>query len=388
LLESQKTPGSGQLPSWAWIASLSAGIVLTGILLIFGSHIGYSFGIMSILVTLVVSYIFRSRYVRQVKDDAERIKQNHVEIQKRKGIINQLTESIADFETQINGISNEINQLVQDMGFEKPYNSDEIDKLEGILEQANDALRDWIRLQQKKDEAEKNWQDASERFKKAERETKKAYEELQRLEEEWKSWIIERGFDENIRPEGFEVILQMVENTRTTESSSQSLKSRVDDMEKYIADVRERIYNALETCNIKQRSADVDVAKIDALVRSLKTALDNKKKRDDLRKELDGTNETLESLKRKLDEEQKKLDELLQKSGAIDEEDFFRISVAYKEYQECEQEFKANNKTLMAIAGNEKALNDLEMELNETDSRTLMSEKYGSSVLSVGMILA
>jgi len=373
LLESQKTPSSGQFPSWAWIASLSAGIVFTAISLVFGSYIA---GILFILVMSGLSYWLRLSYVRQVKDNAERIRQNQTEIQEQKAIMDQLSEGITDLEARIKAISNEIGLLAQGMGFEKPDSSDEIDKLEGTLEQANDALRDWITLKQKKGESEKNRQDTSERFKEAERETKKAYEELQRLEEEWKSWIIERGFDENIRPEGFEVILQKVENTRTTESSLQSLKSRVDDMEKYIADVRERIYNALETCNIKQRSADVDVAKIDALVRSLKTALDNKKKRDDLRKELDGTNETLESLKRKLDEEQKKLDELLQKSGAIDEEDFFRISVAYKEYQECEQEFKANNKTLMAIAGNEKALNDLEMELNETDSRTLMSEKY------------
>lgn len=371
-LVNQKISSSGQMPSWTWVASLSAGIVIAAILFILGSYIP---GILFILVMSGLSYWFRSSHIKQVNADAEHIRQNQAEIQRHKNIIKQLSEDINNLESQIKVVSNDIELLAQSIGFERPDNSDKIDKLEGILEQANESLRDWIALKQNKDNAGKNWQDAFERLKKSDQETKKAYEELQRLEEEWKSWIVERGFDETIRPEGFEVILQMVENTRAKQDSLQASISRVNDIEKYIADVKERISNTLETCGVDRKATDLGVAEIDALSRSFKTAIASQQKRDSLKKELDEAYGTLKKLESRLGDKQAEIDKLLQKSGAINEEDFLRIADAYEEYRKCEQQFKANNQTLMVIAGNEKALTDLVMELNETDPLSLMSEK-------------
>jgi uncharacterized protein YhaN len=371
-LINQKISDSGQMPSWAWIIASSAGIIMAVILLVLGSYIPE---ILFILVMAGLSFWLRSNYIRQVKDNAERIRQNQTEVQKHKNRIKQLSENITDFENQIKGISDEIGSLAQDIGFERPDNSDKIDKFEGILEQANETLRDWVALKQNKDNAEKNWQDASERLNKSNQETKKAYEERQNLEKDWKSWIVERGFDETISPEGFEVILQMVENTRTTENSLQGLKSRVDEMEKYISDTRERICHTLETCNMELGLANVGVPEIDTLIHSLNSAIENQKKRDNLQKELVESNRNLEKLNNKLDKGQSEISKLLQKSGATDEEDFFRIAEAYDKWHEFKQILDTSTENLMTIVGNAEALENLETELNETDPLSLMSEK-------------
>jgi len=324
-----------------------------------------------------LSYWLRSNYIRQVKDNEERTRQNQAGIQKHKNIIKQLSENITDLENQNKGISDDIGSLAQNIGFERPDNSDKIDRFEGILEQANETLRDWVALRQNKDNAEKNWQDASERLNKSNQETAKTYEERQNLEKDWKSWIVERGFDETIRPENFEVILQMVENTKAKQDSLQASISRVGDMEKYIADVKDRIAKILEVCGVDRKVDDVGAAEIDALSRLLKNAIASQQKYDKLKENLDETYAILKKLESRLSEKQAELDKLLQRSGAENDEDFLRIADDYEEYRKCELQFKGNNQTLMAIAGNDKALSDLEAELKDTDSLALTSEKEG-----------
>jgi uncharacterized protein YhaN len=378
-LESQIMSHSRQLPSWAWIVSLSAGIVFT-ILAIVLVVLKYYVGGLLFLI-LIIPLIIRSVQKRQANDENERIRQIQIDMQRRKGLIEQLSKSITDLEASIKEIPTEVDQLAQSMGFERPGKSDEIDKIETTLEQANDALRDWIMLEQKKNEIEKNWQDTSKLAKKAEQETKEANEKLQSLKEEWKQWITQKGFNEITRPEEFEVILQMVDKARVAESSLQDSKLRVDQMETYIVDIRKRICDALVACNFQGYRletpglADAGVAEIDSLVRSLDTAIKNQQKRDNLQRELDEINGTLKKQDNKLDTKQTDLSKLLQKSGAEDEENFLRIADAYEELRRCKQQFEANSQTLMTIAGNAEALEALESELNETDPLSLLSEK-------------
>ncbi|HGE73269.1 TPA: hypothetical protein ENX78_20735 [Candidatus Poribacteria bacterium] len=146
-------------------------------------------------------------------------------------------------------------------------------------------------------------------------------------------------------------------------------------MNDYIAKTRKEITDILIACNISPKPSEVGVSEIDALNVALKTALDNQRKQAELNEKLDDTKREIKKLSARIANWQNELNELMKKAQAKNEDDFRYIGESYNNWLKCKDKYEINRRNLINLAGNEEAVKSLELELKETDSFSLSSEK-------------
>jgi len=357
-----------QIPSWAWIIIILIGVTLIGLSIAIRSYIS---GVLIFLFVIASMFGLRALKNHQIKSK----KKINDQIESHENIIKQILEEIKDIESKIKEKKAEINESAHSIGLESLNDISEIDKFERNLDKIDETLRNWDMLKGKRDDAERNYQIAVKNLKEATQLAESADKELQTIKEEWRQWITERGFDANIRPEGFETVLQMVEKARNTENSIQETISRVKQMNDYIAKTRKEITDILIACNMNPKSSEVGVSEIDALNVALKTALDNQRKQAELNEKLDDTRREIKKLSARIANWQNELNELMKKAQAKNEDDFRYIGESYNNWLKCKDKYEINRRNLINLAGNEEAVKSLELELKETDSFSLSSEK-------------
>jgi uncharacterized protein YhaN len=286
-----------------------------------------------------------------------------------------LSEAITDLEGQIEAAEAEIARAAQIMDREPPADVMGMEEMAGELEQAAAQLRDWQAREQDRRQAEDHLAQAGARLAKAEAETEQAAGDLQRLQEEWAGWLTDRGFSEAVRPEGFEAVLQAVENARAASRVLDQQGRRVQQMADYIAAARERISQGLRACGLTPDAAEPGVGDLDALRRALAAALAASQQQRGLTEKLAAATQALDLLNSRGQELEREGDDLLRQAVAADAEDFRRRGEAHRKWRESVQQMETEETALYRMAGTREAQAALEEELSRTDPLELQGEK-------------
>ncbi|HZK12900.1 MAG TPA: hypothetical protein VFC55_00155, partial [Desulfobaccales bacterium] len=278
-------------------------------------------------------------------------------------------------EGQLEAASAEIARAAQIMDREPPADVMGLEEMAGELEQAAAQLRDWQAREQDRRQGEDHLAQARARLAKAQAETEQAYGDLKRLQDEWTGWLTDRGFSEAVRPEGFEAVLQAVENARAASRVLDHQSRRVQQMSDYIAAARDRIGQGLRACGRTPPAAEPGVGELDALRRALAAALTTSQQQRGFTEKLAAATQALDSLASRGLELEGERDDLLRQAGAADAEDFRRRGVAYAEWQGYMQQSSTEETALYRMAGTREAQAALEEELSRTDPLELQGEK-------------
>ena len=250
-----------------------------------------------------------------------------------------------------------------------------LEEIAGELEQAAAQLRDWQAKEQDQRQAEDHLAQAEARLAKAQAETEQATGDLKRLQDEWAGWLAQRGFSDPVRPEGFEAVLQAVENARDAARGLDHQGRRVQQMSDYIAAARGRIGQVLTDCGRTPLPAEPGVGDLDALRRALAAALTTSQQRNELTGKLATATQALDILKSRGQELEREGDDLLRQAGAADAEDFRRRGEAHQKWRELVQQISTEETALYRMAGTREAQAALEEELSRTDPLELQGEK-------------
>jgi len=371
-LEKKKKAQDNLLPPWLWLPVLGAGIVISAFLAILGY---YKVSLIVFVSSGALSVLMRLNNKGYQAREMERIEQIGSEIGKYNKIKSNVTKEISDIEEKLGLNSIAINEFASSIGFNSDINQVELEKMDGFLRQAEEKLRDWHSKEQKEKELKQILQKSQEKLEKSKQESSKSQKNLEELKEKWVQWITQRGFDENIRPDGFDVILQMVQNARDAQDSFQQSSNRVKQINDYIDEACKRIRNAMRLCNITPTPDDVGAAEMDKLNEFLDSAIESKGKQEKIFDKLEDAKLDLEKLRAELESKQNELNELLNNADTENEEVFRSKAKSYGEWVEYNRQAETNDLKLLAIAGNTEALAELLDELKVSDPISLQSEK-------------
>ncbi len=186
---------------------------------------------------------------------------------------------------------------------------------------------------------------------------------------------MQRGFSDPVRPEGFEAVLQAVENARAAARVLEDQSRRLERFSDYLSGARERIAQGLTAWGRTPQGAEPGVADLDALRRALAAALQIRQQQRELTDKLAAATQALDLLERRGQELEQDGDGLLRQAGAADAEDFRRRGEDHGKWRELTSRWMTKRPPSDRMAGTREAQAALEEELGRTDPLELQREK-------------
>lgn len=371
-LQGQLVAPTAALSGWLSLPWLLVGLGLGGFFL---WRRDYLTGGLIAGVGLVLAGLFFWLSRRQAAVEGQRRGAMEQELEQMEENQSGLSEAITDLEGRIEAAEGEIARAAQIMDREPPDDCMGLEEMAGELEQAAAQLRDWQAREQDRRQAEDHLAQARARLAKAQVETEEASGDVKRFQKEWAGWLTDRGFSEAARPEGFEAVLQAVENARAASRVLDQQSRRVQQLSDYIAAARDRIGQGLSACGRSPVPAEPGVGELDALRRALAAALAASQQQRGLTEKLAAATQALDILNSRGQELEREGDDLLRQAEAADAEDFRRRGVAYGEWHKHMQQISTEETALYRMAGTRETQAALEEELSRTDPLELHEEK-------------
>jgi uncharacterized protein YhaN len=371
-LQGQLAAPAAALPGWLGLPWLVLGLGLGGFFLWRREYLA---GGLIAGVGLVLAGFFVWVYRRQAAGEGQRRAAIEQELEQVEGNRAGLAAAITELTGQIAAAEAEISRAAQVMDREPPTDAMLLEEIAGELEQAAAQLEDWQAKEQDQRQAEDHLAQARSRLEKALAETAPATRDFERLQDEWAEWLSQRGFSDPVRPEGFEAVLQAVENARDAARVLDHQSRRVLQISDYIATARGRISQVLTACGRTTLAAEPGVGDLDALRRALGAALMTGQQQREHRGQLAAAARDLDLLKSRGQELERERDDLLRQAGAADAEDFRRRGEAHQKWRESVQQTETEETALYRMAGTREAQAALEEELGRTDPLELQGEK-------------
>jgi len=373
-LQGQLAAPAVTLPGWLgllWVV-VGIGLGLGGFFLWRRDYLAGGL-IPAVVLVLAGFFVWVSRW--QVAGEGRRRAAIEGELAQVEGNRAGLAAAITELTGQIAAAEAEISRAAQVMDRQPPTDVMLLEEIAGELEQAAAQLRDWQAKEQDQRQAEDHLAQAEARLEKALAETEQATRDFERLQDEWAGWLSQRGFSDPGRPEGFEAVLQTVENARDAARVLDHQSRRGQQIYDYIAAARRRISQVLTACGRTTLAAEPGVEDLDALRRALGAALITGQQQREHGGQLAAAVRDLDLLKSRGQELQRERDDLLRQAGAADAEDFRRRGEAHQKWREWVQQTETEETALYRMAGTREAQAALEEELSRTDPLELQSEK-------------
>ncbi len=361
-----------QVPSSAPILALLAGLAPAALLAFEGLQVP---AIAVLLLGILMAVFLLSIRRRGSKAEKGRVSNLSSDLQQAEKIRRMHGDEAKKLQQRIGEIDKEINRLAQSAGLKRPDGLTQLERQAGQVEQAAEKLGEWKTREQEKKEADERWRETEVRFQEAEKKTKAAHEELQKIQKEWQGWLKERGFTDTIRPEGFEAVLQAVDNAQTAERTLKEVHQRLSQAEGYLNETRRKIRDLLDRCGKKPTGPEEEVKDLDALRRDLEAALEAERSRSELTRHLEAVRSEADRVGRQLSDKQAEVEALMKEASATSEDQFRRFSGQHTEWNTCQQEIESHELALRTIAGTAEAQKSLEAELSETEPLKLQAEE-------------
>ncbi|MCK9376362.1 MAG: AAA family ATPase [Syntrophobacterales bacterium] len=368
----QPAAASANIPWWLALPWLAGGLGLGGWFLYQRAYLEGGL-IAGAGVALAGLFLWLSRRQAAAEEHRRAALQQELEQAEEKRAA--LSEAITDLEGQIEAADAEICLIARTLDREPPADVMALEEIAGALDQAAAQLRDWLTLEQEKRQAEDHLAQARVKVEQAEAETRQVEDDLTRLQGEWAGWLLEHGFADPGRPEGFDAVLQAVENARAAAGVLENQRRRLNLMSDYLSSARERIAQVLAACGRTPQGPEPGMQDLDALRRALSAALAISQQQKDLAGQLSRGAGDLQLLSKRQQEGEGQRRDLLLQAGAEDAEDFRRRGAAFQTWQVLMQEVNEEETALRRMAGTREAQAALEEELSRTDPLALQEEK-------------
>lgn len=371
-LQKQSETQAVLLPWWLSLVAAVAGLGLAAVWTYERSYVPAGLMLLAGLGLAALLHLLRRR-----QENAETTRFDQIQEEQQQVALTQktLTEEIGNLKEQIVGLEQDLQRGAQGAGLKRPRDLTQLEQLAGEVAHAAEQLREWQTRESEKDKAESEWREACEKLQKAEQEKARSAQELQALRDQWEEWLAAWGFSGQVRPQGFEVVLQAVENARGAKVNLEEFRRRVRQMTSYLTEARTKISQVLEACGRTPLSGEAGVPDLEALRRSLTAAREIQEQQRNLAAKLAAAQAEAAQLTEQKTNKEAELHDLLQKAGAADDEEFRRVAASHQEWRDWVQKIDANEIALRHLAGTSEAQAALENELSEIESLEIKAEK-------------
>ncbi|MCX6090594.1 MAG: hypothetical protein NTX88_09565, partial [Candidatus Atribacteria bacterium] len=237
------------------------------------------------------------------------------------------------------------------------------------------CFREWDQLHKEIDAATQHLTGVQKRCENAQKSMECAHWELVQYQKTWQDWLTNHSFPTTFRPDGFETILQVVENARAIEQSLNDMEAEMEQTESYIRMIRMKISEILKKCAVPQLPVEPGVRDLEILQFLVEEAIEKKRKCDDLTNQLAVLRIEKGSLENRTIAKNDEISALFDQAGAGNEEEFRRIAMTFEEWCQCQKIIVENEQSLLVITGSLEKINDYEGELQHTDILEVQKEK-------------
>ncbi len=168
-----------------------------------------------------------------------------------------------------------------------------------------------------------------------------AESEHRNLEQEWHNFLRDKGFDENLSPQGTVELMKSIRDIQSRLSSLNDLNSQIQKMQNTL-DQGKRLHDEVGPCLHENLGNDI-AGNIEIFVQRLNEAKDAKRDKEQAEEKLAELKSNLEDLTEKRDRAQRGLQQYMSYMGAVDEDDFrrkYEICKKRKELRQREEEAK------------------------------------------------
>ena len=278
--------------------------------------------------------------------------------------IARLEHDIAAIEAAIAAAEGSLKHLCWKFGWPIIDNLNDLNELDKKLINQRQIYHKWSSLKQQVNEVDEEITLGLQSLALVESRKVETAEKLAALERAWQTWLKDKGFPTDVRPEGFEILKKAIENARTAQRHWQSVKNRVEDTKQYIETKTKEIaavIKAVKGINI----TEVDVADLDKLYETLGTAKANQERYTSLNQTAAAAAKELATLEDRMDAVLNQFNQLLDEVGLagcqmVSEVPAFRkMAQDYRDWKSIQDRIDNNKALLRGIAGSP----DKELEL-------------------------
>ena len=255
---------------------------------------------------------------------------------------------------------------MQESRIELPQDIAHLERLSSELENNEQILHKWLECKRERAQAETKYEDALKKLADIKREKDDCDNKVIEHQKEWREWLLERGFSDIIRPEGFEAIIQAIEGARVSEKSVQEYRYRMSQMEPYFDRVRSGIKSIMKQCGRKPATKDFGVEELNSLYQALEVTRNAKQQQNELKIQYEAVQSNISKINEYIKAKITECKALQQQTTANNEEDFRCIAEAFEQLCEYNQKIENSNNILRSIAGTDEDQLNLETELNKT----------------------
>ena len=285
--------------------------------------------------------------------------------------IAELETELASIEQQIEGdkasatrLSAELRQLasVFSIADESLKDAEYLSKYDAYLEECQESLTKWVALESELQDATEMHESLLKEYKVAEQRFANESGKTDELCNAWKKWVIERGFDGDLRPEQFELVLNEVGAIRDLRENVIKLLNRLKMCEGYVARMSESIRDSCEHLGLAVTDEKLSAGTIDVLQARLKEALETEQEYQKITVQIEGVEDRLARLNGDSEVKQSDRDKLLRDSGSTDEIDFASRAECYRAWKELDSQIKDDLLKLTTAAGDDQAQKEMDEE--------------------------
>ncbi len=206
-----------------------------------------------------------------------------------------------------------------------------------------------------------------------------AERQLDPAQREWNEWLSVRGLLETFTPETADVLQSQVELGHSHLEDVRSWQQRIEAIRKDIDEYVEAVELLARAFDVTFDRSDwrtvADAA--DRLVELMEEVQESVRNRTDAKLELKDAERELEERRSDLQKAEEELDHLLQSGGAEDAEAFRVLAGLSEKRTELEEKARAALDRLQRISGPGKPLENLKVDLADTDSQSIADEIDG-----------
>ena len=261
--------------------------------------------------------------------------------------------------------------LTDEQGVDPEY----LSRLDSLLEETQEHQRLWLAGKRESKVATDLFNKRKNLQQRAKEKLEEQLELSNKKQSQWESWLGARGFDQDVLPEQFEVVLKAIEAARIAKDQSKTQVGRLDTLETYISETGTRLLGLCQQLNFPSENRHANAETIDILQTRLTRATAVEAQYNNLTQQISASQKNLRQIETQLTEKRREYRQLLEDAGSSDELEFASKSQSHLNWKNLDRQISEDRLQLSTTAGGSEILEEMERELSNQSPEEITLER-------------
>ena len=366
----QQVEISQKIPFWPAIMLFVIGIV-SMVLLILANSWAMGFFIFLLLSISSLAYLILSRK-KSPTAVPEGVHNGYSEDRKKSS--EGLFERKNSIESKLNGLKEEMMIHVKTCGFKDIPSPELIENRDSELQDSSGRILQLNELRKHRELLDRKVSELQDSADTLEKELDELRKQEEQIKQEWESWLIEKGLESELTPEGTIDIFAEIKTCKQKNKTIKDLEVRIGKVCRFIEEYENITKTVLNNCRRNKEKINV-LVELERLDKDLKQSLENSR----ILRSLMGEEKNLELKRKELEKELKGLTDdkskLFSNGSAKSEIEFRTNAENWNERKKLSEEIFQKEQNIKMISGDGPPYDRFGRELEKTNLEVLSSNK-------------